>query len=202
MNGPTRRDFLRVSGLTAAGAVAGTTLAATSAHAAGIDYTARKTFDGWDRLFQQGGPGQPDQPNDNTNADGRSGMLAWSQSYVLLGLVRMYETYRDTYYLDRLIENIDQVLSVRDSERGVTDYRGLSLPAWRADHPYTTGFTTLADSNGQLAAGDPPGAAVRRGHHGDRARRLSSGHLHAPARQRLREPHRHPHRPLDGPGQP
>src|SRR3954471_23168013 len=76
-------------------------------------------------------------------------MLAWSQSYVLLGLVRMFETYRDTYYLDRLVDNIDQVLSVRDSERGVTDYRGLSLPAWRADHPYTTGYTTLADSNGR-----------------------------------------------------
>ena len=76
-------------------------------------------------------------------------MLAWSQSYVLLGLVRMYETYKDPYYLDRLIENVDQVLSVRDSERGVTDYRGLSLPAWRSDHPYTVGFTTLADGNGR-----------------------------------------------------
>ncbi|WP_433157055.1 hypothetical protein [Kribbella sp. CA-247076] len=155
-----RRDFLRVSG---AAALAGTALTALTAHAmpaasaqntrfpartSGIDYTARRTFDDWDRLFQQGGPGQPDQPNDNTNADGRSGMLAWSQSYVLLGLVRMYETYRDTYYLDRLIDNVDQVLAVRDRERGVTDYRGLSLPAWRADHPYTTGYTTLADSNG------------------------------------------------------
>ena len=146
---PSRRDFLRVSGLAAAGAVAGTALATTPVHADGIDYTARKTFDDWDRLFQQGGPGQPDQPNDNTNRDGRSGMLAWSQSYVLLGLVRMYEKYRDTYYLDRLIDNVDQVLSVRDSERGVTDYRGLSLPAWRADHPYTTGYATLADSNGR-----------------------------------------------------
>ncbi|GAB2644126.1 hypothetical protein [Kribbella swartbergensis] len=141
-----RRDFLRVSG---AAAIAGSALTATPAFAAEIDYTARKTFDDWDRLFQQGGPGQPDQPNDNTNADGRSGMLAWSQSYVLLGLVRMYETYRDTYYLDRLIDNVDQVLAVRDSARGVTDYRGLSLPAWRADHPYTTGYTTLADSNGR-----------------------------------------------------
>jgi hypothetical protein len=150
-----RRDFLRLSGL----GVAGTSLAtahanaapanAAPAYATGIDYTARKTFDDWDRLFQQGGPGQPDQPNDNTNADGRSGMLAWSQSYVLLGLVRMYETYRDTHYLDRLIDNVDQILTVRDSERGVTDYRGLSLPAWRADHPYTTGFTTLADGNGR-----------------------------------------------------
>jgi hypothetical protein len=144
-----RRDFLRVSGVAAAGAVAGSALTATPAFAAEIDYTARQTFDDWDRLFQQGGPGQPDQPNDNTNADGRSGMLAWSQSYVLLGLVRMYETYRDTYYLDRLIDNVDQVLAVRDSERGVTDYRGLSLRAWRADHPYTTGYTTLADSNGR-----------------------------------------------------
>jgi len=147
--GATRRDFLRVSGLTAAGLVAGTGLVASKAHAAGIDYTARQTFDDWDRLFQQGSPGQPDQPNDNTNADGRSGMLAWSQSYVLLGLARMYETYKDPHYLDRLIENVDQVLSVRDSERGVTDYRGLSLPAWRADHPYTVGFTTLADGNGR-----------------------------------------------------
>jgi len=65
-------------------------------------------------------------------------MLAWSQSYVLLGLVRMYETYRDMYYPDRLLDTVDQVLPGRDSDRGVTDYRGLSLPAWRADHPYTT----------------------------------------------------------------
>lgn len=147
---PSRRAVLR---LTAAGAVAGavasTGLAAIPAYADEIDYTARKTFDDWDRLFQQGGPGQPDQPNDNSNRDGRSGMLAWSQSYVLLGLVRMYEKYRDTHYLDRLIDNVDQVLSVRDSERGVKDYRGLSLPAWRADHPYTTGYATLADGNGQ-----------------------------------------------------
>lgn len=142
---PSRRTLLQ---LTAAGAVAGA-VGATPAYADGIDYTARKTFDDWDRLFQEGGPGQPDQPNDNTNRDGRSGMLAWSQSYVLLGLVRMYEKYRDTYYLDRLIDNVDQVLAVRDSARGVTDYRGLSLPAWRADHPYTTGYATLADGNGQ-----------------------------------------------------
>lgn len=158
----TRRDFLRVIGLTSAGAagavILGGRIAAPAAAqnggalidgATGIDYTARTTFDQWDLQFQAGSPGQPDQPNDNTNADGRSGMLGWSQSYVLLGLVRMYETYKDTHYLDRLIENIDQVLSVRDSERGVVDYRGLSLPAWRCDHPYTVGFTTLTDGQGR-----------------------------------------------------
>src|SRR5437899_1409947 len=79
-NNLLRRDFLR---LTAAGAVAGSALSTFPVYADGtdgIDYTARKTFDDWDRLFQEGGPGQPDQPNDNTNRDGRSGMLAWSQS--------------------------------------------------------------------------------------------------------------------------
>ena len=58
-----RRDFLR---LTAAGAAAGTAGSALSAFPAyarstngtdSIDYTARKTFDDWDRLFQEGGPG-------------------------------------------------------------------------------------------------------------------------------------------------
>jgi len=63
---PSRRTLLQ---LTAAGAVAGT-VGTTPAYADGIDYTARKTFDDWDRLFQEGGPGQPDQPNDNTNRDG------------------------------------------------------------------------------------------------------------------------------------
>ncbi|GAA1596864.1 MULTISPECIES: hypothetical protein [Kribbella] len=150
---PSRRTLLHLTAAGTAAGMAGTVTGAVGqvlpAYADGVDYTARKTFDDWDRLFQKGGPGQPDQPNDNSNRDGRSGMLAWSQSYVLLGLVRMYETYRDTYYLDRLIDNVDQVLGVRDSARGVTDYRGLSLPAWRADHPYTTGYATLADGNGQ-----------------------------------------------------
>ncbi|MEU4194388.1 hypothetical protein AB0E69_21000 [Kribbella sp. NPDC026611] len=149
VEGISRRDVLRIGGLAAGGLVSGVVPSRASATGVAVDYTARETFDAWDRLFQQGGPGQPDQPNDNTNRDGRSGMLAWSQSYVLLGLVRMYERYGDTYYLDRLVDNVDQVLGVRDSVRGVTDYRGLSLPAWRADHPYTTGYATLADSNGR-----------------------------------------------------
>ncbi|HEY6738510.1 MAG TPA: hypothetical protein VI076_06635 [Actinopolymorphaceae bacterium] len=67
---------------------------------------------------------------------------------MLAGLVRMYEACRDPHYLDRLIENIDQVLAVRDSERGVTNHPGQSLPAWRANHPYTVGAVELADVDG------------------------------------------------------
>lgn len=60
----------------------------------------------------------------------------------------MYEAYRDTHYLDRLITNIDLVLAGRDSARGVTDYRGRSLPAWRARAPYTAGSVTLKGTDG------------------------------------------------------
>ncbi|MEQ4203918.1 hypothetical protein [Actinopolymorpha sp. B9G3] len=61
----------------------------------------------------------------------------------------MYAAYGDTRYLDRLVENTDLVLSVRDSERGVTDYKGESLPAWRANHPYTVGVVELLDASGR-----------------------------------------------------
>ncbi|HEX4814580.1 MAG TPA: hypothetical protein VFV66_17710 [Nonomuraea sp.] len=117
--------------------------------ATGIDYLARQTFDDLDREFHSGDwVGQPGNPNDDT-VTGKSGDLAWGQSYVLIGLLRMYEAYRDTHYLDRFVANADLVLSMRDSERGVTDYRGLSLPAWRANHPYTVGTVTLTDAGGK-----------------------------------------------------
>lgn len=51
----SRRDFLGVSGLAAAGAVAGTTLAAVPAQVEGIDYTARKTFDDWTACSSRAG---------------------------------------------------------------------------------------------------------------------------------------------------
>lgn len=150
INGTSRREFLRRTGWTSialGGVAAG--LGAPAYAATGIDYTARQTFDDWDREFHtQGGSGQPDEPNDDATATG-SGALSWGQAYVLSGLINMYEAYRDPYYLDRFIENTDLVLSVRDSERGVTNYLGESLPAWRANHPYTVGTVELADAQGR-----------------------------------------------------
>ncbi|MGP3961338.1 hypothetical protein ACTWPT_35605 [Nonomuraea sp. 3N208] len=106
------------------------------------DYTSRETFDLFDRLFHSGtGTGKPTDNNEH-------GALAWGQSYVLMGFMRMWEAYKDTHYLDRLVENVEQVLANRDSARGVTDHRGKSLPAWRAMHPYTVGFATLKDADG------------------------------------------------------
>ena len=152
LTGTTRREFLRRTGWTslAVGAVAAGL--GSPAHASsGVDYLARQTFDDWDLEFHTGhGSGQPDQPNDDATPSG-SGALSWGQSYVLSGLIRMYEAYRDPYYLDRFIDNADLVLSVRDSERGVANYLGESLPAWRANHPYTVGTVELADARGRPA---------------------------------------------------
>ena len=110
---------------------------------AAYDYTLRETFDEFDRLFHSGdGIGQPTDNNED-------GALAWGQSYVLHGFLRMYEAYQDTAYLDRLVENADLVLANRDSERGVTDHRGRSEPAWRAMGDYTAATVDLLDASGQ-----------------------------------------------------
>ncbi|MFE3449752.1 hypothetical protein ACFXJ8_12545 [Nonomuraea sp. NPDC059194] len=129
----TRRQF-------GMGALAVGALGFTSSSA--YDYTSRETFDLFDKLFHESGRGG--QPTDTNEHGG----LAWGQSYILAGFIRMYEAYKDTHYLDRLITNIDLVLANRDSVRGVKDHRGLSLPAWRAMAPYTVGVVTLKDADG------------------------------------------------------
>lgn len=148
--GTTRRGFLRRSGLTAlaTGAVASGLVLPSSAAATSI-FTDKQTWDDWhEEFYRSGGTGQPGDPNDDT-VSGKSGGLAWGQSYLLAGLLRMYRAYGDLAYLDRFVENADLVLSVRDSERGVTDWRGESLPAWRATRPYTVGAVELADDQGR-----------------------------------------------------
>lgn len=141
-----RRAFLGRAGVLAAGlglASAGLPGLARPASAAAFDYTARETFDHFDEVFHSSGNvGQPQHSNE-------AGELAWGQSYVLDGFMKMYLTYGDTYYLDRLIHNVDIMLTRRDSERGVTDYRGLSLPAWRAGNHYTVGIAALPDAQGR-----------------------------------------------------
>ncbi|MFI6505910.1 hypothetical protein [Nonomuraea typhae] len=108
----------------------------------GTDYTSRETFDRFDRAFHDSGVGgQPTHTNE-------LGLLGWGQSYVMCAFIRMYEAYRDTHYLDRLIHNADLVLAGRDSVRGVTDHRGLSLPGWR-NTSYTAGGVRLPDASGQ-----------------------------------------------------
>lgn len=145
-----RRTFLTHSAALVGGAglaaTVGSALTAAPARAATtLDYTSRETFDFFDATFHDGERiGQPHHTNE-------AGQLAWSQSYVLAAFVKMYLAHRDTYYLDRLIHNTDIMLTNRDSERGVHDYRGESLPAWRAMSRYTVGVAALLDGDGRPA---------------------------------------------------
>ncbi|GAB3769086.1 hypothetical protein [Microlunatus parietis] len=108
------------------GIAVGTALAAaglrTAAAAVPVSAT-RAAFDAADLAFN-GGWGVADATNEQ-------GLYSWQESAVLKAYVLMYRAHRDPYYLDKFIAHGDLVLANRDSVRGVTDYRGRSLPAWR-----------------------------------------------------------------------
>jgi len=57
--------------------------------------------------------------------------IAWMETYIMRSYLIMYQATKDKRYLDEFIGHADTVLDRRDNVRGVTDYRGLSLPAWR-----------------------------------------------------------------------
>lgn len=83
----------------------------------------RSTFDEVDQGFNGG-----DAYKDATN---EQAFYAWQENYVLQSYVLMYRAHRDPYYLDKFVDHAATVLANRDSERGVTDYSGRSLPLWR-----------------------------------------------------------------------
>lgn len=110
----------------------------------GLDYTDPATFDKFHRTFQS----RADRIGQSTDLNEWSGALAWGQSYIQVGLMRMYDATHDRRYLYEMVGHVDNVLASRDSVRGVQDYRGLSLPAWRAQWPYTMGGVRLSDLGG------------------------------------------------------
>jgi hypothetical protein len=136
-----RRRFLQAGAVLGLGVTTG--LATTRlAGSDNRDYALRKTFDWAEAYFTDHAQAQPDTPNEN------GGALAWGQSYVLRSYLAMYQAFRDTRYLDLFCRNTDAILATRDSERGVADWRGKSLPAWRAGHPYTAGQVDVPDADG------------------------------------------------------
>ncbi len=104
----------------------------------------RSTFDDAD-LALNGGDGYKDATNE-------AALYAWQESYVLQSYALMYRAHRDTYYLDKFVDHAEAVLANRDSERGVADYRGESLPLWRNFQYSVDGAYPLlaADETGNL----------------------------------------------------
>jgi hypothetical protein len=141
-SGLNRRTLLRGAAVAGAMASLGALRATPALAAAAPDFTSRSAFDALDLGFR-GGNGYKDDLNDNRGA------LGWGESYVLQAYLLMYEAHRDTYYLDKAIDHIDHMLANRDSVRGFTDWRGLSLPAWRTGDPYVVGEVHLTDAQGR-----------------------------------------------------
>ncbi|WP_147918221.1 hypothetical protein [Ruania zhangjianzhongii] len=145
-----RRGFLRGVGIVGAATVGMTLLDRRPPLAratAPDDLISRAHFDRLDTALN-GGDGYKHETNDK-DSSGLSGKLAWGEAYVLQGYALMYQSTHDTHYLDKMIDHIDHVLASRDSERGVTDFAGVSHPAWRADHHQTVGYATIPDRTGQ-----------------------------------------------------
>ncbi|NEE02299.1 hypothetical protein [Phytoactinopolyspora halotolerans] len=136
-----RRRLLQAGAVLGIGTATGL-LTTAPARAETRDYALRATYDWAEAYFTEHGDAQPDVPNENR------GSLAWGQSYILRSYITMYEAFGDTRYLDLLCRNIDAILSIRDSERGVTDWRGESLPVWRGGYPYTGGEVDVPGPNG------------------------------------------------------
>jgi hypothetical protein len=75
--------------------------------------------------------------------------IAWGESMVMRSYLLMYQATKDKHYLDLFTGHADSLLRRRDSERGVTDYRGLSLPAWRSGS-YTDNYYIYAVQTGLI----------------------------------------------------
>ncbi|MDF2668581.1 MAG: hypothetical protein K0R67_887 [Paenibacillus sp.] len=103
-------------------------------------FQTRSTFDYIDQLGTNG-----DWFKNNND---EFGTLAWGENAVMLAYLEMYETTWDTTYLDKFISHADAVLNQRDSVRGVTDYNGDSLAAWRSGSRYTLAEKVLKDTGG------------------------------------------------------
>lgn len=119
--GSTRRHFLRASVIAGLGAsLVGGPLAVGAAAGGTPDFATPEGFHALDEVVADA----------NKTKNNEEGLLAWQNSYSMMGFVLMYQAHRDTRYLDRFIDHADHVLANRDSNRGVVDYRRLSLPAW------------------------------------------------------------------------
>lgn len=86
--------------------------------------------------------------NGQRTATNEAGALAWQEAGIMRSYVTMYLATANTTYLDFLVTHADSVLASRDSIRGVTNYQGLSLPAWRTGHTYTCPTAILHDTAG------------------------------------------------------
>lgn len=140
---PSRRWLLRGAG-TAAIALAGVSPLSASRAAAGLlagrDYATKGTFDWALGVLKHY---SPSDTNEESN-------ISFVNAYYLKSMMVMYHRFGDILYLDKFRDMADAILVKRDNARGVTDYRGRSLPLWRKGNHETTGARRFSGTNGVL----------------------------------------------------
>lgn len=128
------------------------------------DFATPEAFD-WvaERVVGPGGEETPSLTNDR-------GRLAWGTAYHLQARLAMFRATGDRRHLEALLERGEQVLAMRDDQRGVPDYQGLRRPVWSAAGSYTACWRDLVDEGGRpvlrvrsLAKGDEVSCSVRPG---------------------------------------
>ncbi len=89
-------------------------------------------------------------PPDGYSTNPDSTTLAWSTSYMMMGMLAYYDYSQDSSYIDTLVGWIDNMMQTRDSVTGQEDvYRHEVLPAWSTDH-YTPGNYCWIVHNGMI----------------------------------------------------
>jgi len=77
-----------------------------------------------------------------------NGSLAHGETYIMRGYIDMYNATNDTYYLDKLVDHIDNVLLMTDNRTGIFDYRGYSEAGWSSNVTNTDTGKPIYDEHG------------------------------------------------------
>lgn len=80
---------------------------------------------------------------------GERATIAWPFSPYLESEVLMYKATKDPIYLNRVIDVMDKILDLRDSEVGRINEYGESPPIWSAGSRYGFGKSILKKKNGE-----------------------------------------------------
>lgn len=80
---------------------------------------------------------------------GERATIAWSMGHYLESEVLMYKATKDPLYLNRIIDVMDKILDLRDSEVGRVNEYGENPPIWSAGSRYGWGKSVLKNENGE-----------------------------------------------------
>ena len=91
----------------------------------------RNIFDTIDNRINNG--------NGYKESDNLNNKLGWTESRIMMAYAEMYYNTKDNYYLDKLSDHIDHVLTNRDDHCGYKDFKGESKAGWSSEKNNASG---------------------------------------------------------------